>query len=149
MTVLPVLLAVREFRERYQGGKLSEVAGGLGWLKGASVGGAEAGRGGGGVGTGSDLHDDLRLIEGGESRAGSIIGVEGGVSWGVMGVAGWRTIASLGETSKGVSWLVPCPLLRDLATSSSDMVRVQRQERERVVRCKLIDAEAQEVFFLG
>ena len=123
MTVLPVLLAARELRERYQGGKLSEVYGGLGWLKEARLGGAEAGRGGGGAETGSDLHDDLRLREGGESKAVSIIGVLGGVSWGVVGVAGWSTIASFGETSKGVS------LLGELATSSSDMVRERRQER--------------------
>lgn len=102
MTVLPVLLAAREFREKYQGGKLSEVGG---RLKETNPGGAEAGRGGGAVGARSDSDDDLRLREGGESKA-VFIGEAGGVFWGVVGVAGWTTIASFGETSKGVSWLV-------------------------------------------
>ena len=107
MTVLPVLLAIREFLERYQEGKLSEVAEGLGLLKETSLGGAEAGRGGGGVEADAELNDDLRLREGGESKVEFIIGVVGGVSLGVVGVAGWRTIASLGETRRGVSFLIP------------------------------------------
>ena len=88
MTVLPVLLAIREFLDRYQGVKLSEPAGGLGWSKATSLGGAENGRGGGRLGVELDLYDDLRLREGGESKAVSIIGAVGG---GVVGVAGWRT----------------------------------------------------------
>jgi hypothetical protein len=112
VTVLPVLLATKEFFERYQGGWLSEVAGGLGWLKETSLGGAEAGRGGRGSGAGFDLDDDPRLREGGESKAVFMIGVVGGVSWGAVGVAGWRTMVRLGETSKGVSLL---SLLGELA----------------------------------
>jgi hypothetical protein len=78
VTVLPVLLAARELCERYQGGKLSEVAGGWGLLKEDSLGGAEVGRGGGAAGRVSDLDEYLRLREGGESRA-VFIGVTGGV----------------------------------------------------------------------
>ena len=126
MTVLPVLLAIREFFDRYQGVKLSKVAGGLGWLKETSLGGAEAGRDGRGLGEGSDVDGNPRLREGGESRAVSIIGVVGGVSWGVVGVAGWRTIVSLGKTSKGVSLFSLERLLGGFATSSSDMVGEQR-----------------------
>ena len=100
MTVPPVLLAVREFRERYQAGS---VAGGrLGWLKEVNQGGVEARRVGGVVGPDSGLDNGLRLREGGESRVVSI-GVTGGVLWGVVGVAGWTIIARLGETSKRVS----------------------------------------------
>ena len=142
MTVRPVLLAIRELRERYQEGKLSEVAVGLGWLM--SLGGADAGRGGGGVEAGPDPYDALRWREGGESRVVFIIGVVGGVSWGVVGVAGWSTIASPGETSKGVSWLVLL-LLAEPATSSVDMVGEQRQVRERVLgRRERIDAETED-----
>ena len=88
MTVLPVLLAIREFLEKYQEGKLSEVAEGLGLLKETSFGGAEAGRGGGGVEADAGLNDDLRLREGGESKVEFIIGVVGGVLLGTVGVAG-------------------------------------------------------------
>ena len=132
MTVLPVLLAVSEFRERYQGGELpGGVAGGrLGWLKEVNRGGAEAGRVGGVVGPDSDLGNGLRLREGGESRA-VFIGVTGGVLWGVVGVAGWTTIARLGETSKGVSWLTLGTFLGGLAMSSPVMVGEQRQEMKR------------------
>lgn len=131
MTVLPVLLAVSEFRDRYQGGALfGGVAGGrLGWLKEVNRGGAEEDRGGGVRGPDSGLGNGLRLREGGESRA-VFIGVTGGVFWGVVGVAGWTTIARLGETSKGVSWLTLGPFLEGLAISSSVMVREQRQEME-------------------
>lgn len=88
MTVLPVLLAVSEFRERYQGRELSEAAEGPGRLKEDSLGGAEAGRGGGAEGPlGCDLDDGLRLREGGESRV-VFIGVTGGELRGVIGVAG-------------------------------------------------------------
>jgi len=129
VTVLPVLLAVREFRERYQAGG---VAGGrLGWLKEDNRGGAEAGRVGGVVGPDSGLDNGLRLREGGESRAVSI-GVTGGVLWGVVGVAGWSTIARLGETSKGVSWLTLGSFLGGLATSSPVMVGEQREEMKRM-----------------
>lgn len=117
MTVLPVLLAIREFLDRYQGRELSEVVGELGRLK---VGGAEAGRGGGGLGADFDSDDDLRSREGGESRAVFIIGVEGGVTW---GVAGWSTIASLCEMSKGVSWFGLGLFLGGFATSTFDMAR--------------------------
>jgi hypothetical protein len=104
VTVLPVLLAARELRERYQGEK-SEAAGELGWLKEGSLGGADAGRGGGRRGAGLfSLSDALRLTEGGESRVEFILGVVGGVWCGVVGVAGWSTIASFGETSIGVGW---------------------------------------------
>ena len=130
MTVLPVLLAIREFFDRYQGGKLSDVAGGLGWLKEANLGGAEAGRGGRGLGGGFDLDDGPRLREGGESRAVFIIGVAGGVPWDVVGVAGWRTIVSLCVTSKGVGWLSLECFLGGLAMLSSDMVREQETECE-------------------
>jgi len=126
VTVLPVLLAIREFLERCQEGELSEAVGELGRLKETSSGGAEAGRGGG-LG-GFDLDDDLRLREGGESRAEFIIGVEGGVVWGVTGVAGWSTIASLCEMSKGVSLFGLEPLPGGLVMSSSDMVRGRGQE---------------------
>ena len=64
MTVLPVLFAIREFRERYQEGKLPEAAAGLGWLREMSLGGAEAGRGGGGAEAGPDPYDNLRLRRG-------------------------------------------------------------------------------------
>jgi len=106
------------------------VAGGLGWLKEARLGGAEAGRGGRGLGGGFDLDDGPRLREGGESKAVSMIGVVGEVSWGVVGVAGWRTIASLWVTSKGVSWFGLECLLEELAMPSSDMVREQETECE-------------------
>lgn len=56
-------------------------------LKEFSLGGAEAGRGGGAEEPVSDLDEDLCLREEGESRA-VFIGVAGGVSWGVVGVAG-------------------------------------------------------------
>ena len=129
MTVLPVLLAVSEFRERYQGGELSGgVGGGLGWLKEVNRGGAEAGRVGGVVRPDSDLGNGLRLREGGESRV-VFIGVAGGVLWGVVGVAGWSTIARVGETSKGVTL---GPFLGGLAMSSSVVVREQRQEMKRM-----------------
>lgn len=90
-----------------------------------SLGGAEAGRCGRWLGAGSDMDDDPRLREGGESRAVFIIGVAGGVSWGVVGVAGWRTIVSLGETSRGVSWFSLERSLVELVTSCLDMVREQ------------------------
>jgi len=128
VTVLPVLLAVSEFRERYQGGELpGSVGGGLGRLKEVNRGGAEAGRVGGVAGPDSGLDNGLRLREGGESRV-VFIGVTGGVSWGVVGVAGWTTIARLGKTSKGVSWLTLGAFLGGLAMSSSVVVREQRQE---------------------
>ena len=101
---------------------LSELAGGLGWLKATSLGGAEAGRGGEGLGAGPDLYADPRSREGGESKAASIIGVVGGVVWGVVGVAGWRTIMGLGETSGRVSWSSPWRLLGALVMSSLNMV---------------------------
>ena len=129
MTVLPVLLAIREFRERYQGGQLSEVAEGVGWLKEANLGGAEAGRGGGRVEPGLDPDEDVRLSGGGESRA-VFIGVTGGVSRGVVGVAGWTTIASLGETSNGVSFFALEALLGEPAASSSGMVSEQSKRRK-------------------
>lgn len=108
-------------------------------MKETSLGGAEAGRGGRGLGVGSDLDDNLRLREGGESRVVSVIGVVGGVAWGVVGVAGWITIASFGETSKGVSLLSLEPLLGGLTTSSSNMVREQRQETQGGDHCELVD----------
>lgn len=130
MTVLPVLLAARELRERYQGGKLSEVAG-RGLLKEDNLGGAEVGRGGGVA----DLDEDLRLREGGESRA-VFIGEAGGVTWGVVGVAGWTTIAS-GETGKGEGRFVLEPLVGELATSSSDMV--ERRQETGDARCATVN----------
>jgi len=129
VTVLPDRLAVSEFPERYQGGESGGVAGGrFGWLKEANRGGAEAGRGGGVVGPASELDNGLRLREGGERREG-FIGGTGGVLGGVVGVAGWSTIARFGETSKGVSWLALGPLLGELATSSPGMVRGQSKSR--------------------
>lgn len=140
MTVLPVLLAASELRERYQGGELSGEAGGLGWLWETSRGGAEAGRsGGGGEADHFCLDDDLRSREGGESKAESILGVVGGVVQGVVGVAGWSTIASLGETSRGVSWSFLERLLGEPATSSSDMVEEERQEAQCSEECQVID----------
>lgn len=100
-------------------------------MKEVNRGGAEAGRVGGVVGPDSDLGNGLRLREGGESRA-VFIGVVGGVLRGVVGVAGWTTIARLGETSKGVSWLTLGTFLGGLAISSSVMVREQRQEVKRM-----------------
>jgi len=81
VTVLPDLLAAREFFEKYQEEELSGVRG---RLKETSLGGAEAGRGGRETEAGFDLDDDLRLREGGESKAVFMIGVAGGV----VGVAG-------------------------------------------------------------
>lgn len=127
-TVFPVLLAARELR-RYQRGGFSGVSGELGLLK-TSLGGAEAGRGGRwGEAESFSLNDDLRFKEGGESRAEFIIGVAGGV---VVGVAGWRTIARLGETCKGVSWSLLGRLVEEPARSSADMVGERRQECVRV-----------------
>ena len=91
-------------------------------MKAISVGGAEAGRGGGGSEAELGLDIDLRLREGGESKAVSIIGVVGGVLWGVVGVAGWRTILGPGETSRGAGWSSLWNLLGDLARSSTNMV---------------------------
>lgn len=110
MTVLPALLAARELREKYQGGGLPEVNGELGYSRETSLGGAEAGRSGGGEADLSVLNDDLRLREGGESRAEFIIGVAGGVLRGVVGVAGWSTMAWFGEITRGES----CPFLERL-----------------------------------
>ena len=135
MTVLPVLLAIREFLDRYQGVKLSEPAGGLGWSKATSLGGAENGRGGGRLGAELDWHVDLRLREGGESKVVSIIGAVGG---GVVGVAGWRTIMGLGETSRGVGWCSLERLLGGFVASSSDMVRDTVRDY-----CQVLDTRAQ------
>ena len=127
MTVLPVLLAIREFREKYQVlRKLSGAAEERGALKEVSLGGAEDGRGGGAVGLGFDLDCDLRLREGGESKV-VFIGVAGGVSWGVVGVAGSTMIARLGETSKGVDRFALELLLEELAASSPGMMGERRQ----------------------
>lgn len=80
VTVLPVLLAVNELREAYQEGRLSGVVGQLGRLGETSLGGAEAGRGGGeGEVVLFSWIDDLRSRAGGESRVEFILGVEGGV----------------------------------------------------------------------
>lgn len=130
MTVLPVLLAARELREKYQGGKLS-VDREPGWLREMSLGGAEAGRGGGrGEVDLSASDDDLRLREGGESRAEFILGVAGGV---LRGVAGWSTMEGLGETgSRGVSRCLLERLLREVARSSRDMVKVTEERQETV-----------------
>lgn len=100
----------------------------LDWLSETSFGGAEAGRGGG-EGEEVDLpvpNDDLRLREGGESRAEFIIGVVGGV---LRGVAGWRTMARLGDTSRGVGWPFLERLLGELDASFPDMVGERRQEK--------------------
>lgn len=128
--VLPVLLAVNELCERYQEGELFGVVGRLGRLGGeTSLGGAEAGRGGGeGEVVLFSWIDDLRPRAGGESRVVFILGVVGGVLHGVVGVAGWSTIASLGETSKGVTWLFLGRLLGESVTSVPDMVEEGSQE---------------------
>lgn len=128
MTVLPDLHAASELRERYQGGKF--VDGGLRWSRVTSLGGAEAGRGGrGGEADPSVWREDLRLREGGESRAGFILGVLGGVMHGVVGVAGWSTIAGLEETSRGVGWYFLERLLGELARSSA-LAMVKEQGRD-------------------
>lgn len=129
VTVLPVLLAVNELREAYQEGRLSGVVGQLGRLGETSLGGAEAGRGGGeGEVVLFSWIDDLRSRAGGESRVEFILGVEGGVLQGVVGVAGWSTIASFGETSKGVTWWFLERLLGESVTSVPDMVEEGSQE---------------------
>lgn len=127
MTVLPVLLAARELRDRYKGGKLSDVDGELGWLRETSLGGAEAGRGGGRGEVDLPVSDDaLRLREGGESKAEFIIGVVGGV---LRGVAGWSTMARFGETSMGVRRPFLEGLLEDsLVASPPGIVKEERQE---------------------
>lgn len=97
MTVLPVLLAAKELCEKYQGGELTRGEKGLDWSTETSLGGAEAGRGGGGGEVNLPaLKEDLRLREGGESRAEFMIGVVGGVLRGVVGVAGWSVMARFG-----------------------------------------------------
>ena len=83
VTVLPVLLAIREFLDRYRGGELPKVVGELGRFKETSLGGTEAGRGGG-LEANFDSDDDLRLREGFYHRSGgrdNMLWMDGADCW--------------------------------------------------------------------